>query len=113
VLGYQYPSIGDFVSFVGNVDSRSVVQRAVRAFRVRAQFPSEGGAFPGGLPGVGWSDHSSFWAVGYPAIMVTDTAPFRYPHYHQRTDTPDKVDYDSLARVVDGLEGVVEELTVP
>ena len=54
---------------------------------------------------------SSFWAVGYPAIMVTDTAPFRYPHYHERIDTPDKVDYDALARVVDGLAAVTRDLT--
>jgi Zn-dependent M28 family amino/carboxypeptidase len=109
-LGFIYPKTGDFISFVGNVDSRELVRRAVGAFRGYASFPSEGGAFPANLPGVGWSDHSSFWAVGYPAIMITDTAPFRYPHYHEASDTPDKVDYDALARVVDGLEGVVEGL---
>jgi hypothetical protein len=42
---------------------------------------------------VGWSDHWSFWQEGYPAIMVTDTAPFRYPHYHTAADTPDRIDY--------------------
>ena len=42
--------------------------------------------------------------------MVTDTAPFRYPHYHTASDTPDKVDYERLARVVAGLANVVEDL---
>ena len=42
--------------------------------------------------------------------MVTDTAPFRYPHYHRATDTPDKLDYDRIARVVDGLAGLTAEL---
>jgi hypothetical protein len=42
--------------------------------------------------------------------MVTDTAPYRYPHYHQPSDTPDKLDYDRLARVVDGLVSVVAAL---
>ena len=65
---------------------------------------------PGGLPGVGWSDHWSFWQADYPGIMVTDTAPFRYPHYHTPPDTPDKVDYERLARVIDGLTKVLEEL---
>jgi hypothetical protein len=60
---------------------------------------------------VGWSDHWAFWQQGYPAIMITDTAPFRYPHYHQPTDTPDKLDYDSFARVVSGLEKVIARLT--
>jgi hypothetical protein len=39
--------------------------------------------------------------------MITDTAPFRYPHYHSLKDTPDKVDYDRLARVVTGLETMI------
>ena len=42
--------------------------------------------------------------------MVTDTAPFRYPHYHQPSDTIDKIDYNSMARVVSGLEAVVADL---
>ena len=41
--------------------------------------------------------------------MVTDTALFRYPHYHSPADTPDKVDYERLARVVSGLERVIRD----
>jgi len=59
---------------------------------------------------VGWSDHWSFWQVGYPAMMLTDTAPFRYPYYHTAKDTPDKLDYERLARVVAGLDRVLVEL---
>jgi Peptidase family M28 len=65
---------------------------------------------PGWLAGVGWSDHWSFWQEGYPAIMVTDTALFRYPHYHAPTDTPDKIDYDRMSRVVSGLVEVIADL---
>ena len=64
----------------------------------------------GFVPGVSWSDHWAFWEEGYPALMVTDTAPFRYEHYHLATDTPDKLDFDRMARVVRGLEHVVAEL---
>jgi len=109
-LGMFYPSIGNFIAFVGNLASGSLVRRCVRIFRERAAFPSEGAAVPGFLPGVGWSDHESFWEAGYPGVMVTDTAPFRYPHYHQGGDTPDKIDYDRCARVVDGVEQVVRGL---
>ncbi len=109
-MGLFYPSRGNFVAFVGNVGSRSLVRRCVRVFRGRAPFPSEGGAVPGFLPGVGWSDHESFWASGYSGVMVTDTAPFRYPHYHLPGDTPDKIDYERCARVIDGVEQVVREL---
>jgi Zn-dependent M28 family amino/carboxypeptidase len=109
-IGLLYPSTGNFIAFVGNVRSRALVRQAVGAFRAGAQFPSEGGAVPGFVPGVGWSDHWAFWQQGYPAVMVTDTAPFRYRHYHEPTDTPDKIDYARMARVVSGLESVVTDL---
>jgi hypothetical protein len=84
--------------------------KARRAFRQRTPFPVQAAAVPGAIPGVGWSDHWSFWQAGYRAMMVTDTAPFRYPWYHTAEDTPDKVSADKLAHVVDGLEHVVAVL---
>ena len=59
---------------------------------------------------MGWSDHWSFWQQGYPGIMITDTAPFRYPYYHTEDDTLDKIDFDKLARVVSGLATVISDL---
>ena len=87
--------------------------KTVAAFRRHARFPSEGAAIPPVLPGVSWSDHWAFWEAGYPALMVTDTAPYRYPWYHAPGDTPDRLDYDRLARVVVGLEGTLAELAQP
>lgn len=109
-LGLLYPSVGNFIAFVGNTSSRSLVRQAIASFRAQAQLPSEGAALPANIPGVGWSDHWAFWQHGYPAIMITDTAPFRYPHYHARSDTPDKLDYDSMARLVSRLEKVIVDL---
>jgi Zn-dependent M28 family amino/carboxypeptidase len=109
-FGLCYPSKGDFVTFVGNLGSASLVREAIAIFRETTPFPSQGGALPGWIPGIGWSDHWSFWKVGYPAIMVTDTAPFRYPHYHTTRDTPEKIDYGRMARVVAGVERVVRRL---
>lgn len=68
-----------------------------------SSFPSEYLVAPGIVPGVSWSDQLSFWRAGYPAIMVTDTAFYRYPHYHTAQDTPDKIDYARMAQVVEGL----------
>ncbi len=110
VLRWIYPNTGRFIAFVGNLSSRSLLKRSVRTFRTHATIPSEGGALPERLPGVGWSDHWSFWQAGYSAIMVTDTALFRYPDYHLPSDSADKVDTARLARVVAGLEHVVAEL---
>ena len=109
-MGLFYPSEGNFIAFVGNVRSRALVRECVAVFRGAAKFPSEGAALPGFIMGIGWSDHWSFWKAGYPAVMVTDTAVFRYPHYHSPGDTPDKLDYERMARVVAELEGVVREL---
>jgi hypothetical protein len=110
-LGLVYPSRGEFVAFVGNIASRALVREAIGAFREAVEFPSEGAALPGWIPGVGWSDQWSFWQQGWPAIMVTDTAPFRDPRYHTAADKPDQVDYERLARVVEGLHPVVARLT--
>jgi hypothetical protein len=107
-LGLLYPTTGNFISFVGNLSSRSLVRRAVASFRSAVEFPSEGAALPANVPGVGWSDHWSFWQAGYPAVMVTDTAPFRYAAYHTAQDTPEKLDYGRMARVVLGLRAVLE-----
>jgi len=105
-----YPSEGNFIGFIGNTASRRLVRQVVGAFRQNEQFPSEGAAVPEAIPGVGFSDHWSFRQEGYPALMVTDTAMFRYPYYHEPDDTIDKVDFDRMARVVRGLEKVVAEL---
>jgi hypothetical protein len=109
-IGAFYPNTGNFIGFVGNVRSRVLLRRALSLFRQEAKLPSEGAALPSFISGVGWSDQWAFWQHGYPGIMITDTAPFRYPHYHAATDTPDKLDYDRFALVVSGVEKTIAEL---
>lgn len=105
-----YPDTADFVGFVGNLRSRQLVRRAVGAFREGEPFPSQGAALPGSVTGVDWSDHASYWHHGWPAVMVTDTAPFRNPHYHEPTDTPETLDLERASRVVTGLREVLVTL---
>lgn len=109
-LSAFYPDTGNFIAFVGNIPSRHLVRQAIGAFRDHTEFPSEGLAAPGLLTGIGWSDHWSFWQEGYPAVMITDTAFFRYPYYHTVQDTPEKLDYDRMARVVAGIFHILTEL---
>ena len=104
-----FPDRADFIAFVGLPGSRALTHEAIRSFRSHTAFPSIGGVAPGFIPGIDWSDHWSFAQFGFPAVMITDTALFRYPHYHLPTDTPDKVDTERLARVVKGIERVVRE----
>ncbi len=109
-LNLAYPDVGDFIGFVSNLKSRSLLHRAIAAFRAHATLPTQGAAAPSWVPGVWWSDHWSFWREGYHAIMITDTAPYRNPFYHTPQDTPDKLDYDRMARVVHGLTHVVRAI---
>jgi len=104
-----YPDSGNFIAFVGNLASRSLLHTAIKTFRDTTPFPSEGLAAPEFITGISWSDHWAFWQEGYPGIMITDTAPYRYPHYHEPTDTPDRLDYGRMARVVAGVGRVVGE----
>ena len=106
-----YPDTGNFIGFVSNFASRTLMRHAGREFRRLARFPSEGVSAPAAIPGIGWSDHWAFWQQGYQAVMITDTAPYRYPHYHQPSDTPDKLNYDSYARVVMGLAHMFSALS--
>ncbi|MHC5074029.1 MAG: M28 family peptidase [Planctomycetota bacterium] len=107
-----YLSTGNFIGFVSNVSSRQLLKQVIKTFRENCKFPSEGGAVPEFVQGIGWSDHWAFWKYGYPAVMVTDTAPFRYPYYHGPEDTPEKIDYERLAIVVSGIEAVVDSLVI-
>lgn len=105
-----YPSEGNFIAFVSDLKSRSLLHRSVAAFRAHCDFPIECVATFAAVPGIDWSDHAAFWREGYRAFMVTDTAPYRYPHYHTADDTAEKVDCESLARVTEGMCGVVAAL---
>ena len=112
-LGLMYPSEGNFIAFVGMMGSREFLHAVINSFRRHTAFPTVGGVAPGFIPGIAWSDHWSFEEFGFPALMITDTALYRYPHYHQPTDTPDKVDTAKLARITRGLERVVREMVGP
>ncbi len=108
-----YPNTGNFIAFVGTQASAELVRKALAGFKAASQFPAEGLAAASYVEGVTWSDHTSYNRHGYPAIMITDTAFLRYPYYHTAQDTPDKLDYPSMARVVEGLAKVIEGMATP
>ncbi|MFP2913106.1 M28 family peptidase [Pyxidicoccus sp. 3LFB2] len=104
------PFRADFFAVVGNLASRELVRRCVQAFPSQPDVKCKGVALPGLLPGVRSSDHWAFWKHGYPAVMLTDTAPFRYRHYHRASDQLGRVDFSTLASVTAGLISMVREL---
>ena len=100
---YFYPDRGNFISLVSNFQSRQSMLKLAKHFQAHCDLPLEHVATFSTVPGVAWSDHSAFWRYGYQAVMVTDTAFYRYPYYHTSQDTPDKIDYDRLALLTEGL----------
>jgi Iap family predicted aminopeptidase len=109
-FGLVYRDTGNFIAFVGLPGSRAFLRRALRSFRRHTVFPSIGGNAPGFIPGIDLSDHWAYHRCGFPAMMITDTAPFRNPYYHQPNDLPATVDYPSLARVTKGIERMVRDV---
>jgi Zn-dependent M28 family amino/carboxypeptidase len=112
-LSLFYPDTGNFVAVVGNLKSKPLVKTFARSFMEQSDFPVECAAPFGFITGVDWSDHWSFWKMGYQAVMLTDTALFRYPYYHSMHDTHDKLDYESLARVTHGIYGALGRFVLP
>lgn len=98
-----YPDRANFIGMVSDFWSRAEMRRLAQAFRAHSDFPLQTVATFRLVPGVTWSDHRSFWRHGYHAVMITDTAPYRYPHYHAADDTPDKLAYPEFSRVTLGL----------
>jgi Zn-dependent M28 family amino/carboxypeptidase len=97
------PTQGDFLAIVGNEASRLLMARLEQQARQRAARPKTLSLVVPGrgevMPHTRRSDHASFWDAGYPAVMLTDTANFRNPHYHRETDTADTLDLEFLSDV--------------
>ena len=98
-----YPNTGNFIALVGNKKSTSWTKRIRDGFSRGTDLPVESLNAPWLVIGVDFSDHWSFYKMGYPAVMVTDTAFYRNPHYHRPSDLPDTIDLERAAKVVDGI----------
>ncbi|MDI1279209.1 M28 family peptidase [Methylobacter sp.] len=103
LLKHFYPDTGNFIAFVSNLRSRHILRDCVQAFSSATDFPVQSIAAPAIVPGVSLSDQLAFWRHGYKALMITDTAFYRYPYYHTAQDTPDKLDYEPFTEMTKGL----------
>ncbi|MCX6143348.1 MAG: M20/M25/M40 family metallo-hydrolase [Ignavibacteriales bacterium] len=106
ILG-RYPKDGNFIALVSNLKSTPLLSMVRKAMRQRGSVGVESLSAPGFIPPLFLSDHSSFWKYGFPALMITDTAFLRNPHYHSSTDTADTLNYEFLAKVVDTVAAAV------
>ncbi|MGH8503416.1 MAG: M28 family peptidase [Gammaproteobacteria bacterium] len=110
VLKPFYPSAGNFIAVVGKLDQPWIVRRVKAAMRSASPLPVYSINAPLWVPGVDFSDHRNYWDAGYDAVMITDTAFYRNPHYHTARDTPETLDYQRMAMVVQGVHAAVVAL---
>jgi len=102
-LRLLYPGTGDFIAIVGRPREFLAVRRVKALMAATSAIPVRSVNAPAAVPGVGFSDHLSYWNQGYPAVMITDTAFYRNPHYHQPSDTIETLDFKSMAEVTRGV----------
>lgn len=107
IIKLFYPSRGNFIAVVGKLDQSSLVRRVKAAMRRTSRLPVYSINAPRAIPGIDFSDHRNYWAAGYDAVMITDTAFYRNPHYHTARDTPDTLDYNRMAMVAQGVFAAV------
>ena len=103
---FGYPKEGNFIGIVGNFKSGEFTQALFEAFQKNPELPVIKSKIPFNgriVPSVRLSDHASFWDQGFKAVMITDTAFFRNPHYHLPSDTWEKLDYRFMAELVESL----------
>jgi len=102
------PSVGNFLALIGNQTAAALTEAVSRA--MASAVPVVPLVVPGNgeqLPDTRRSDHTAFWEQGFAAVMVTDTANFRNPHYHRLTDTVDTLNLTFLAAVTDAVTNAV------
>jgi len=106
-----YPDRGNFLAFIGNLQSRKFMVEVSKGFKKGSSFPIKVGVGPEWAKGAAWSDHSSFWKFGYPGIMVTDTGGFRSPSHTTKEDTMEKLNFEAMSRIVLGMYTCAVDLT--
>jgi Zn-dependent M28 family amino/carboxypeptidase len=111
LMNLIYSSIPNFIAVVGNISSRSLIAQVKQSFGEGSRIPVETLTAVSFVPGVNFSDHRSFWKMGYPAVMITDTAFYRNPNYHTETDTIDTLDFNKMSDLLKGVIQAAKDLT--
>jgi len=109
-MGWYYPSKANFISIVSNLSLENIVHTrdAKSIFKASSDLPVYSINAPSFVPGIDFSDHQNYWKLGYPAIFITDTAFYRSDNYHTPKDTPESLNYEKMAKVVEGVFEVIK-----
>tara|TARA_B110001454_G_scaffold219179_1_gene250741 strand:+ start:24278 stop:25138 length:861 start_codon:yes stop_codon:yes gene_type:complete len=106
-LSFLYSSTGNFISIVGRYEEWSIIRDIKSRFMSATDLPVYSANISKNIPGVDYSDHANYWDQGFPAVMITDTAFMRNPNYHEKTDTPETLNYRLMSEVVNGVYAVI------
>ena len=105
-----YPNTGNFIAVVGKMDQRAFTKQVKVGMKAANDLPIRSINAPAGIPGIDFSDHRNYWKFGYDAVMITDTAFYRNEAYHEANDTWDRLDYEKMGKVVQGVYGAIVQL---
>jgi len=109
-LGLLYSTTGNGIVVVGDVKSRRLTGDVKGRMAGASSIPVYSINAPASVPGLDFSDHLNYWQKGWPAVMITDTAFYRNPNYHEPTDTAETLDYPRMAEVIKGVFVAVSTL---
>lgn len=109
-LNRYFPSTGNYIAVLGLSDDAALLERVRSAMNAATDLKTYTLSGPPEFPGISQSDHVNYWRQGFPALLVTDTAYFRNPHYHQASDTPKTLDYGRLQKAADAVHAAVVNL---
>jgi hypothetical protein len=104
-----FPDTGNYIGAVSDIESRGLLAQFGGAWRRASRFPLIASILPGPFSSLALSDQLNFWELGFPALMISDTAFYRNANYHESTDLPDTLDYERMAEVTNALAAVLEE----
>lgn len=105
-----YPSRGNFIAVVGKLGQGKITRHFKKYMKSGSNIPVSSINAPAGIPGIDFSDHRNYWHHDYPAVMITDTSFYRNKNYHEKTDTPDTLDYTKMGEVVKGVFWAIANL---
>jgi Zn-dependent M28 family amino/carboxypeptidase len=111
LLNLFYPNKGNFISIVGDLENGLTVRKVKKIMQTATPLPVVSINAPRNIPGIDFSDHLNYWNLGYNAIMISDTAFYRNKNYHTAYDTPEKLDYQRMAMVIEDLYQAITQLS--
>ena len=110
-MRHFYPSKGDFIRITGRVQDALAVRKVKKSFKKVGTLDVRSLNAPEIISSVGISDNTSYWEQGFPAVLISDTAADRNPAYHTESDTAEHLDYDRMAKVVQGVGQAILDMT--